>query len=131
MAMQRRSPTPSTMPLRSAFSETWLTCLNDALSLDGKLTAVNLMVTQGSWSRLLQLAFQSVGIIYGDVGTSPLYTLSGTFPNGIKDHDDLLGVLSLILYTLILIPMLNKYVFILLYADDNGDGKLIHHEFLL
>ncbi|CAN6241914.1 unnamed protein product [Urochloa humidicola] len=77
--------------------------------------------SEGSWSRLFQLAFQSVGIIYGDVGTSPLYTLSGTFPNGIKDQDDLLGVLSLILYTLILIPMV-KYVFIVLYADDNGDG---------
>jgi len=37
------------------------------------------------------------------------------------------GVLSLILYTLILIPMV-KYVFIVLYADDNGHGKLINQE---
>jgi K+ transporter len=85
------------------------------------------MITQGGWSRLLHLAFQSVGIIYGDVGTSPLYAISSTFPDGIKNHDDLLGVLSLILYTLILIPMV-KYVFIVLYADDNGDGKLINQE---
>jgi K+ transporter len=85
------------------------------------------MVTQGGWPRLLQLAFQSIGIIYGDVGTSPLYAISSTFPDGIKDQDDLLGVLSLILYTLILIPMV-KYVFIVLYADDNGDGKLIRQE---
>jgi len=77
----------------------------------------------------LQLAFQSIGIIYGDVGTSPLYAISSTFPDGIKNRDDLLGVLSLILYTLILIPMV-KYVFIVLYADDHGDGKLIRHEFL-
>jgi len=85
------------------------------------------MITQGGWSRLLHLAFQSVGIIYGDVGTSPLYAISSTFPDGIKNNDDLLGVLSLILYTLILIPMV-KYVFIVLYADDNGDGKLINQE---
>jgi K+ transporter len=85
------------------------------------------MITQGGWSRLLHLAFQSIGIIYGDVGTSPLYAISSTFPDGIKNHDDLLGVLSLILYTLILIPMV-KYVFIVLYADDNGDGKLINQE---
>lgn len=76
---------------------------------------------------MLHLAFQSVGIIYGDVGTSPLYAISSTFPDGIKNHDDLLGVLSLILYTLILIPMV-KYVFIVLYADDNGDGKLMNQE---
>ncbi|KAL5214038.1 hypothetical protein ABZP36_003190 [Zizania latifolia] len=74
-----------------------------------------------SWVRTLHLAFQSVGIIYGDIGTSPLYVYSSTFPNGIKDRDDLLGVLSLIIYTLIIIPML-KYVFIVLYANDNGDG---------
>uniref|UniRef100_A0A0E0G7E2 Potassium transporter n=1 Tax=Oryza nivara TaxID=4536 RepID=A0A0E0G7E2_ORYNI len=75
----------------------------------------------GSWARTLQLAFQSIGVVYGDVGTSPLYVYSSTFPNGIKHPDDLVGVLSLILYTLILIPMV-KYVFIVLYANDNGDG---------
>ncbi|XP_062225522.1 potassium transporter 1-like isoform X2 [Phragmites australis] len=77
--------------------------------------------SMGSWARTLHLAFQSVGIIYGDIGTSPLYVYSSTFPDGIKNNDDLLGVLSLIIYTLVLIPML-KYVFIVLYADDNGDG---------
>ena len=77
---------------------------------------------QGSWARTLQLAFQSIGVVYGDVGTSPLYVYSSTFPDGIGHRDDLVGVLSLILYTLIIIPML-KYVFIVLYANDNGDGK--------
>ncbi|KAJ1270792.1 hypothetical protein BS78_06G078900 [Paspalum vaginatum] len=77
--------------------------------------------SEGSWARTMHLAFQSVGIIYGDIGTSPLYTYSSTFPDGIRYNDDLLGVLSLIIYTLIVIPML-KYVFIVLYANDNGDG---------
>jgi KUP system potassium uptake protein len=77
---------------------------------------------QENWARTLQLAFQSIGVVYGDVGTSPLYVYSSTFPDGVKHPDDLVGVLSLMLYTLILIPML-KYVFIVLYANDNGDGK--------
>ncbi|VAI53919.1 unnamed protein product [Triticum turgidum subsp. durum] len=74
-----------------------------------------------SWRQTVLLAFQSIGVVYGDLGTSPLYTYSGTFPDGIRHPDDLLGVLSLILYTLILLPLL-KYVFIVLYANDNGDG---------
>uniref|UniRef100_A0ACD6AAV1 Uncharacterized protein n=1 Tax=Avena sativa TaxID=4498 RepID=A0ACD6AAV1_AVESA len=79
--------------------------------------------SQVSWMRTLSLAFQSIGIIYGDIGTSPLYVYSSTFPDGIKNNDDLLGVLSLILYTLFLIPMF-KYVFIVLHANDNGDGGM-------
>ncbi|EPS64577.1 hypothetical protein M569_10204, partial [Genlisea aurea] len=74
-----------------------------------------------SWSRTLHLAFQSVGVIYGDIGTSPLYVYSSTFTDGINDNRDILGVLSLIIYTIVLIPMI-KYVFIVLWANDNGDG---------
>ncbi|XP_052153290.1 potassium transporter 1 [Oryza glaberrima] len=74
-----------------------------------------------SWAITLHLAFQSVGVIYGDIGTSPLYVYSSTFPDGVGSSGDLVGALSLILYTLIIIPML-KYVFIVLYANDNGDG---------
>ncbi|KAK6937415.1 Potassium transporter [Dillenia turbinata] len=73
------------------------------------------------WSVILHLAFQSLGVVYGDIGTSPLYVYSSTFGNGIKHRDDILGVLSLILYTLTLIPLI-KYVFIVLKANDNGDG---------
>ncbi|CAK9175965.1 unnamed protein product [Ilex paraguariensis] len=74
------------------------------------------------WSVILQLAFQSLGIVYGDIGTSPLYVFSSTFPNGtIKHNDDILGVLSLIFYTITLITLV-KYVLIVLWANDNGDG---------
>ncbi|KAL5561517.1 hypothetical protein UlMin_031264 [Ulmus minor] len=73
------------------------------------------------WSVILHLAFQSIGIVYGDIGTSPLYVYSSTFADGIKHNDDILGVLSLILYTITLIPLI-KYVFIVLRANDNGDG---------
>ncbi|KAI5002674.1 hypothetical protein ZWY2020_027324 [Hordeum vulgare] len=75
-----------------------------------------------SWLRTtLHLAFQSLGVVYGDMGTSPLYVFSSTFTGGIKDTDDLLGVMSLIIYTVLLLPLM-KYCFIVLRANDNGDG---------
>lgn len=70
------------------------------------------------------LAFQSIGIVFGDIGTSPLYVYPGVFPNGIKHDDDLLGAFSIIFYTLTLIVLL-KYAFIVLLANDNGDGTFI------
>ncbi|OMP14051.1 potassium transporter [Corchorus olitorius] len=73
------------------------------------------------WSVILQLAFQSIGVVYGDIGTSPLYVYASTFSEGINHKDDILGVLSLIFYTITLIPLI-KYVFIVLRANDNGEG---------
>jgi len=73
------------------------------------------------WATTLHLAFQSIGVVYGDMGTSPLYVFSSTFTNGINNTDDLLGVMSLIIYTVILLPLI-KYCFIVLRANDNGDG---------
>ncbi|CAN6468786.1 unnamed protein product [Victoria cruziana] len=74
-----------------------------------------------SWGTTLRLAFQSIGIVYGDIGTSPLYVYASTFTDGIKNEDDILGVLSLIYYTIILVTMV-KYIFIVLRANDNGNG---------
>ena len=71
----------------------------------------------------MHLAFQSIGIVYGYIGTSPLYVYASTITNGIKHNDDILGVLSLIFYTLTLIPLF-KYVYIVLQANDNGEGKI-------
>ncbi|CAN1253350.1 Potassium transporter 5 [Linum perenne] len=72
------------------------------------------------WGVIVQLAFQSIGVVYGDIGTSPLYVYASTFTGGISNDEDVLGVLSLIIYTLTLIPLV-KYVFIVLRANDNGD----------
>ncbi|CAN7118885.1 unnamed protein product [Brassica rapa subsp. narinosa] len=68
---------------------------------------------------LLRLSFQSLGIVYGDLGTSPLYVFYNTFPDGIDDSEDVIGALSLIIYSLLLIPLI-KYVFIVCKANDNG-----------
>ncbi|XP_035545397.1 potassium transporter 11-like isoform X2 [Juglans regia] len=71
---------------------------------------------------LLRLAFQSLGVVYGDLGTSPLYVFKNTFPHKeIEDPEDVIGALSLIIYSLTLIPLV-KYVFIVCRANDNGQG---------
>lgn len=71
---------------------------------------------------LLRLAFQSLGVVFGDLGTSPLYVFYNIFPHGIEDTEQVIGALSLIIYSLTLIPLV-KYVFIVLRANDNGQGK--------
>lgn len=77
-----------------------------------------------SFLKILQLAFQSLGIVYGDLGTSPLYVFYNTFPDGVENTEDLIGALSLIIYSLTLIPLI-KYVFIVCKANDDGQGNLI------
>ncbi|KAJ0053358.1 hypothetical protein Pint_02490 [Pistacia integerrima] len=80
-----------------------------------------------SWvnlSRNLILAYQSLGVVYGDLSTSPLYVYSSTFigkPENNRTEEAIFGAFSLIFWTLTLIPLL-KYVFIVLTADDNGEG---------
>ena len=69
---------------------------------------------------LLWLSYQSIGAIYGDIGTSPLYVFSSTF-RGTPSHDDLVGVLSIIIWSLTLMVTV-KYVLIILRADNNGEG---------
>lgn len=66
------------------------------------------------------LAYQSTGVIYGDIGTSPLYVYSSTFSSE-PSYEDLLGALSLIIWAITLI-VTAKYVFIVLCADDEGEG---------
>jgi len=73
---------------------------------------------------LLLLAYQSFGVVYGDLSTSPLYVYKSTFAGKLRQYQDeetVFGVLSLIFWTFTLIPLL-KYVTIVLSADDNGEG---------
>ena len=71
-------------------------------------------------SHTYRLAYQATGVIYGDIGTSPLYVYSSTFSSE-PSYDDLLGAVSLIIWTLTLIVTI-KYIFIVLRADDEGEG---------
>src|SRR5216683_1104927 len=78
--------------------------------------------TTGFWA----LTLGSVGVVFGDIGTSPLYAfrealVAAIGPDGEVTRDIVLGVLSLILWALIVVVTL-KYVLILLRADNNGEG---------
>jgi KUP system potassium uptake protein len=80
-----------------------------------------------SHTGLWGLALGSIGVVYGDIGTSPLYALreaivAASAPeHGEIDRATVLGVLSLILWALFVVVTL-KYVMILLRADNNGEG---------
>ncbi len=79
-----------------------------------------------SWKTILLLAYQSLGVVYGDLSISPLYVYKSTFAEDIEHSDtneEIFGVLSFVFWTLTLIPLF-KYVFIVLRADDNGEGKV-------
>src|SRR4051794_37561165 len=71
------------------------------------------------------LALGSVGVVYGDIGTSPLYAfreaVMAAGNGGPVTRESVLGVLSLILWALIVVVTI-KYVLILLRADNNGEG---------
>jgi KUP system potassium uptake protein len=73
-----------------------------------------------SMGQMLLLAYQSVGVIYGDIGTSPLYVYSSTFSEP-PSRIDLLGALSLIIWSLTLMVTV-KYILIVLRADNDGEG---------
>lgn len=73
-----------------------------------------------SFSQILMLAYQSVGVIYGDIGTSPLYVYSSTFTEA-PNRANLLGALSLIIWSLTLMVTI-KYVLVILHADNDGEG---------
>ncbi|KAK4983757.1 hypothetical protein LTR50_007039 [Elasticomyces elasticus] len=70
---------------------------------------------------LLWLAYQSIGLIYGDIGTSPLYVFSSTFSSP-PSYADLVDALSLILWSLTMIVTV-KYVLVILRADNDGEGE--------
>lgn len=71
------------------------------------------------------IAFQTLGVVYGDMGTSPLYVFGDVFSKvPIRSEVDVLGALSLVIYTIAVIP-LAKYVFVVLKANDNGEGNNI------
>ncbi|ONH90548.1 hypothetical protein PRUPE_8G060500 [Prunus persica] len=75
-----------------------------------------------SLGRKIIIAFQTLGVVFGDVGTSPLYAFSVMFKKApINGNEDVIGAMSLVLYTLILIPLL-KYVLVVLWANDDGEG---------
>ncbi len=74
--------------------------------------------------RLLALSLGSIGVVYGDIGTSPLYSfreaLRPVAENGVTP-EEIVGIISLMLWTLTIIVTV-KYVAFLLRADNDGEG---------
>ncbi|WP_242102992.1 MULTISPECIES: potassium transporter Kup [unclassified Lysobacter] len=69
----------------------------------------------------------AIGVVFGDIGTSPLYTLKEAFsPHfGLTgDHDTVLGILSLVFWALMIVVTL-KYVTIIMRADNEGEGGIM------
>ena len=75
---------------------------------------------------LAPLGLAALGVVYGDIGTSPLYALKEVFAEGRVplSPDNVLGVLSLVFWSLTVVVSL-KYVLLILRADNNGEGGLI------
>ena len=74
----------------------------------------------------LILALGALGVVYGDIGTSPLYTVKECF-HGLHaitlNHNNVLGVMSLIFWSLTVVVTI-KYVTFILYADNEGEGGI-------
>ncbi|MFO1320714.1 MAG: potassium transporter Kup [Burkholderiales bacterium] len=73
------------------------------------------------------LALGALGVVFGDIGTSPLYTMKEAFggPHALPlSHDNVLGVLSLIFWALVVIVTL-KYVALVMRADNRGEGGIM------
>ena len=76
--------------------------------------------------RLAPLALGALGVVFGDIGTSPLYAVSACFtgPGIAVTPEHVLGVLSLIFWSLVLVILL-KYVTVVLNADNKGEGGVL------
>ena len=75
----------------------------------------------------MPLTLTTLGVVYGDIGTSPLYALRECFFGSHRvspTHENVLGVLSLIIYALVLVISI-KYVAIVMRADNQGEGGIL------
>ena len=81
---------------------------------------------QASKSSLSGLTLGAIGVVYGDIGTSVLYTLKEVFGSGHVPFTpaNIYGVLSIVFWTLTIIVSL-KYVTLVLRADNGGEGGLV------
>ncbi len=78
-------------------------------------------------SRLLKLALTALGVVYGDIGTSPLYAVRECFRGKgglLTIQANILGILSTIFWSLVLVISL-KYLFLVMRADNDGEGGIL------
>jgi len=88
------------------------------------MTTINRVT--GTQPRLLSLGLSALGVVFGDIGTSPLYTFKTilAMTRGMPDAATVLGALSLVLWTLFIITTV-KYVGVAMRADNDGEGGIL------
>jgi KUP system potassium uptake protein len=81
---------------------------------------------RNSSGRVAPMALAALGVVFGDIGTSPLYAVSACFtgPHIDVTPEHIFGVLSLIFWSLVLVILL-KYVSVVLNADNKGEGGVL------
>ncbi|OYY81685.1 MAG: potassium transporter Kup, partial [Hydrogenophilales bacterium 16-62-9] len=77
-------------------------------------------------SKSSALALGALGVVFGDIGTSPLYTMKEVFGGHhlALTQDNVLGILSLVFWSLMLVVSL-KYVSVMMRADNKGEGGIL------
>jgi hypothetical protein len=133
LAMLAASPTswkPPTPRPRTTTDETWhwrRVCVRSAeWQLRSTALPCSPWCTPNANATLAALTSGAIGVVYGDIGTSPLYALKEVFAHGRVPltPENILGILSLVFWTLTMVVSL-KYVVLILRADNNGEGGLI------
>lgn len=85
-------------------------------------------MSQTRKSSFYTLSLAALGVVYGDIGTSPLYTLNTIFTAGLQpvplNPDNILGILSLIFWSLMIVVSF-KYVLFIMRADNHGEGGIM------
>src|SRR3546814_6925436 len=86
------------------------------------------MSSNASKSRVYALALAALGVVFGDIGTSPLYTMREIFAGAhhplMLTEDNVFGILSLVFWSLIMIVSV-KYLAFVLRADNRGEGGIM------
>jgi KUP system potassium uptake protein len=82
----------------------------------------------GHTTSLIALTASAIGVVFGDIGTSPLYTLKESFhhlrqDHGALDRADVLGVLSMVFWSLTLVVTI-KYLLFVMRAHNKGEGGI-------
>ena len=97
-----------------------------AVEMDKDDKAATNQTPIGSSSRRLSLMLAALGVVFGDIGTSPLYALSTCFsPHALSlNPENVLGTVSLLFWLLVIVVCI-KYVLIVLCADNRGEGGII------
>jgi KUP system potassium uptake protein len=83
--------------------------------------------TAGGPGRLLPLTLTAIGVVYGDIGTSPLYAMRECFFSSHSvppTQENILGVLSLLIYSLVIVISI-KYIVVVMRADNHGEGGIL------